>query len=244
LGALIQKTVATKKEDLPLFKAAVFGDDPTLSPSGTCFRCDANLVSLTGLEADYDRGEMPLEEAERRLSELHIAALIYTSPSHLKPGKGNRWRVFCFFSRPLPPEERDRLMARLNGVLGGVLDPASFTLSQAFYGGHEKGQPKPQTILVRGRFIDLADDLDSVAMGKPGRAVSATGGKGALDQKALKAAIISGENFHGSTIMLAGLWLKQGKSYAKIEADILDLFYAVDEAQRDARLRVSPDGGQ
>jgi hypothetical protein len=74
--------------------------------------------------------------------------------------------------------------------------------------------------------------------------VSATGGKGALDQKALKAAIISGENFHGSTIMLAGLWLKQGKSYAKIEADILDLFYAVDEAQRDARLRVSPDGGQ
>ncbi|MGV8989153.1 MAG: hypothetical protein ACOH2H_23185 [Cypionkella sp.] len=121
LVALIRKTVAQKKEALPLFKAALFGDDPTLSPSGTCLRCDANLVSITGLEADYDRGEMTPEEAERLLSELHIAALIYTSPSHLKPGKGNRWRVFCFFSRPLPPEERHRLMARLNGVLGVFL---------------------------------------------------------------------------------------------------------------------------
>ena len=237
LGALIQKTVARTKEALPLFKAAVFGDDPTLSPSGTCLRCDDNVLSVSGLEADYDKGEMTPEEAERLLSEFQIAALIYTSPSHLKPGKGNRWRVFCFFSRPLPPKERHRLMARLNGVLGGVLDPASFTLSQAFYGGHESGQPKPQTILVGGRFIDVADELDAVAMGKPGRAVSETGGNGALDQKALKAAIISGENFHGSVVTLAGLWLKQGKSYAKIEGDILALFNAIDDAQRDARWR-------
>lgn len=236
-GALIQKTVAPNKEALPLFKAAVFGSDPTLSPSGNCLRCDANLVSVTGLEADYDGGKMPPEEAERLLSELHITALIYTSPSHLKPDKGNRWRVFCFFSRPLPPEERHRLMARLNGVLGGVLDPASFTLSQAFYGGHERGQPKPLTFLVSGRFIDLADDLDAGAIGKPGRMVSATGGKGALDQKALKAAIISGENFHGSAIALAGLWLKEGKAYKKIEDDLLALFHAVDDAQRDARWR-------
>jgi putative DNA primase/helicase len=237
LGDLIQRTVAWNKEALPWFKMAAFGNDPSLSPSGTCLRCDDNVLSVTGVEADYDSGEMTPKEAEALLSKYRIAALIYTSPSHQKPGKGNRWRVFCVFSRPLTPDQRYRIMARLNGVLGGVLDPASFTLSQAFYGGHESGQPKPLTILVAGRFIDLADDLDAVAIGKPGRAVSATGGKGALDQKALKAAIISGENYHGSAIMLCGLWLKNGKSYRQIEEDLTALFQAVDDVQRDSRWR-------
>lgn len=53
-GALIEETVAPTKEQLPWFKAAEFGDDLTLSPSGNCLRCDANVLAVTGVEADYD----------------------------------------------------------------------------------------------------------------------------------------------------------------------------------------------
>jgi hypothetical protein len=49
-----------------------------------------------------------------------LAALIYETPSH-SPGKP-RWRVVCPTSGDLPPSERERLVARLNGVLGGTVE--------------------------------------------------------------------------------------------------------------------------
>jgi hypothetical protein len=165
LARRIPKMTAARKDRLLLIKLARFGD--ALSANG-CLRHDANVLDIDGLETDYDAGKMPVEEASRRLREANVAALVYTSPSHTEPNP--RWRVFCPTSETLPPERREALVARINGVLGGVLAGESFTLSQGYYFGSVKGNPAHRVELIEGRYIDLADDLDTGAIGKPAKA--------------------------------------------------------------------------
>ncbi|WP_372838283.1 VapE domain-containing protein [Phaeovulum sp.] len=145
---------AASKDRLPWLKLAKFGPDLSRNNS---LRHNANVRSVTGLEADYDKGEMTPEAARDALKAAGVAALIYTTPSH-SPEKP-RWRVFTPFSGPLPPEAREDLMARLNGVLGGDLDPASFTLSQSYYAGNVEGGTPVETFLVDGQPIDTVEGL-------------------------------------------------------------------------------------
>ena len=130
LNARIQNTTAPAKDLLPLLKLARFGAVP--SPDGS-YRHDANVVSVSGCEGDYDGEEMAIGEAKQRLSDAGLAYLIYTTPGHtlLKP----RWRVLAPFSRELPPGRRSKMVDRLNGVLGGTLSRESWALSQSFYYG-------------------------------------------------------------------------------------------------------------
>ncbi|MDG1372741.1 MAG: AAA family ATPase [Paracoccaceae bacterium] len=160
LAKRVERTTAAEKSVLPLVSLGRYGD---LKSERGSLRHQRNLREVHGLEADYDAGEMPPTEAARRLSEAHVAALIYTSPSHGLPGKGHRWRVVCPFSGRVPPEERERHVARLNGILGGVLSRESFTLSQSFFIGGIGGR-EPKTFLVDGVHIDGRADLDAGAV--------------------------------------------------------------------------------
>ena len=89
------------------------------------------MNSIDGIEADYDAGKMSVDEACRKLREAGLAALIWTTPSHAP--EAPRYRILCPTSKELPVSGRKALIARLNGVLGGVLDGASFT----DFAGHE-----------------------------------------------------------------------------------------------------------
>ena len=157
LARWIKDQRAASKDALPWLKLANFGPDLSRNNS---LRHNANVRSVTGLEADYDKGEMRPEAARDALKAAGVAALIYTTPSH-SPEKP-RWRVFTPFSGPLPPEAREDLMARLNGVLGGDLDPASFTLSQSYYAGNVEGGTPVETFLVDGQPIDTVDGLPPI----------------------------------------------------------------------------------
>ena len=66
-----------------------FGDVPTVHGS---LRHDANMREVYGIEIDYDAGDMPPSEAVERFRKAGVAAAVLTSPSHLQPGKGQRWR--------------------------------------------------------------------------------------------------------------------------------------------------------
>lgn len=186
LAASMGKVRAASKDKLPLIKLARFGD--MASPKGS-LRHDGNVLAFEGIEGDYDAGKVTMTEAAKRLRSNGIAALLYASPSHTA---GNpRWRVLCPCSMSLPPDNRAALVARLNGSLGGVLAGESFTLSQSFYLGGIAGRPAPKSILVDGRYIDLATDLDAKAIGRR-KADPATGeverdesGSGAAFRKAV-----------------------------------------------------------
>jgi predicted P-loop ATPase len=93
-----------------------------------------------------------------------LKALIYTSPSH-SPEKP-RWRILAPLSRPLPAALRSKLMARLNGVFGGVFSGETWTLSQAYYFGSVDNNPAHRCEYYGGDYIDFRDDLDAGALGK------------------------------------------------------------------------------
>lgn len=153
LACEIEGTKSESKNRLPLIKLGSFDGS----------RSNENLIEITGIEGDYDAGVMGVRQAARRCREARIAALIHSSPSH--DAESPRFRVLCPTSRPLTPQRRHRLVARLNGLFGGSLDTSSFTLSQAFFVGAVEGDEAPETILIDGRPIDLAHELDAGAVG-------------------------------------------------------------------------------
>jgi hypothetical protein len=157
LAVWIEGQTADTKDGLPWIKLATFGSTRTPKRS---YRHNANVVTITGIEADYDAGQMTPEDARAALEKAGVAGLVYTTPSHTPDSP--RWRVLAPFSGPLRPEAREDHMARLNGVLGGALDPASFTLSQAYYVGSVDGGSAVQTYLVDGQFLDTVEGLKPV----------------------------------------------------------------------------------
>jgi hypothetical protein len=60
LAELILGVVRPCKADLPQVKLGLFGGDPSASGS---YRYDANLQTITGIEADYDGEEVSFESA-------------------------------------------------------------------------------------------------------------------------------------------------------------------------------------
>ena len=161
--AEIQRTWrANEKKYLPFIKLATFGDIRT---DNNCLRNDKNLLTVTGVEGDYDGEQIDPREASENLKQAGVLATVATSPSHvlLKP----RWRVLAPFSRPLEPGQHNRMVDRLNGVLGGVLHPESWTRSQSYYCGSVNGNEDHEVHIVAGDFIDKLDHLDAGAIGKP-----------------------------------------------------------------------------
>jgi hypothetical protein len=165
LAERIRAPTAPVKEDLPWLKFARFGLLPTKHGS---LRSNGNVTDLSGVVGEHDGEKMTIEEAVEKLDKAGVTALIYSSPSHMWDGHGPRWRVCCPFSEPLPPDQHDQMISRLNGVLGGVLAPESWTLSQSYYFGAVEGRPEPQVEIVDGTAaLDQCDELDEIAVGKP-----------------------------------------------------------------------------
>lgn len=159
----IETVWATSKELLPWYKAARFGDVRTAKD---CLRSNANMLCCDGAEADYDAGTIPVGEAAERMCAAGVGCLVYTTPS--STDMCQKWRIFAPFSTTLPPAERARHVARINGIFDGALDGASFSISQSFYAGNITGKQPILTLLVDGRAIDLAADLDATALGRNG----------------------------------------------------------------------------
>ena len=181
----ILKTSAGAKARLPWLKLAKFGSKR--SDKGS-LRHDANVIWISGVEVDYDGEVVALDEAMRILKKTRLRTLVYTSPSHTvaKP----RWRILAPTSRELPPEERTKLVARLNGILGGILAPESFTLSQSYYYGSVNNSAEHRAVIVDGDYIDLRADLDNGAIGNDFNSQHAPNEKlVADDAEELKAAV-------------------------------------------------------
>jgi hypothetical protein len=161
-----------RKNAMPLIKLARFGDGPR-SAEGF-LRNANNVISITGVEADYDGERVDMLDALTQFAMAEVRVLLYTSPSH-KPDKP-RWRVLAPLSVELPAGQRARLVARLNGVCGGVLAAESFVLAQTFYWGAVAGAPYVWAASGAGLpCVNEQERLDDGAVYPQGQAVGATG---------------------------------------------------------------------
>lgn len=153
--------VFPNKQACPLIKLARFGTRKTKKGS---LRWNDNVVSISGIEADYDGESVTMGHAAGLLAVAGIQAILYTSPSHT-PDKP-RWRVLCPLSSPHLPQARSNFAHALNDVLQGILATESFILSQAYYFGHVQGTVY-EAIEVKGRPIDVVSMERPAPQGSP-----------------------------------------------------------------------------
>ncbi len=123
LAERIRVTDAPSKAMLPWLKLARFGEKRTDKGS---LRHDSNTLAISGIEADYDGGLMPFEDACALLEKQGVTCIVYTSPSHTEDAP--RWRVLCPLSAEAPPARRNHQLGRLNGLFSGAFAPESWTL--------------------------------------------------------------------------------------------------------------------
>ena len=153
-----------QKQLCPWIKLASFGDIRTEKDS---LRSDRNVLSVYGVEGDYDGEKMTPTEAMDKLESFGIKCAIYSSPSSRKDAP--RWRIVAPLSKPAAPQYRRMYLARINGALDGILSNESFTLSQSYYFGKVS---EDYSVLVSfndpedGYYIDEIDALDNIAIGK------------------------------------------------------------------------------
>lgn len=150
------------KLDGPLLKLAEFGTKTRTTAKGNKqYRHDDNVVRVTGVEADLDRGVMSFEKAVEILEKAKIHALVLTSPSYTP--EFPKLRVLCPLKTPCAPEDRVVYASWLNGLLRGEMSPESFVLSQSYYYHRLSDNMDNYRIqLIRGedlRCIDEAQDL-------------------------------------------------------------------------------------
>ena len=181
LADVIQNTTRESKAVLPWLKFAKFGNKRTKHNS---LRTNNNMISFTGIEADYDEEEISFEQAIDTVRRVKLNALLYTSASY-KPDAPH-WRVclplakeivlpslYGLSGKELHRVEKERsdiraqLVARINGCFGGTLCGVSFVLSQSFYYGGVGDNPSHRALVVNGGdYIDERPDLDASAIGK------------------------------------------------------------------------------
>ena len=171
----IQNRSASRKDALPMLKLGRYGE---IRSDKGALRHDPNFLEFDGIECDHDAGTMSIAEVVEWFTAAGVAALIYPTSSHTP--EHPHWRAFLPTSRTLPAGERFGLIARVQGVVKGVLADESFASSTGWYYGRVEGNPHHEVVLIEGIAIDLATHLDAGAIGK-------TKGKGIPAQPELSA---------------------------------------------------------
>lgn len=233
LAHRIETMIAAEKGRLPWLKLGRFGSVRTEKGS---LRHDGNMTAISGIEADYDGEQVDFDIAVETVEKAGLAAIVYTSPSHTP--EAPRWRLLAPTSCELDPQQRAQLVARLNGLFRGIFAIESFTLSQAYYYGQvaSNAARAHRVEVVDGTPIDLLDELDQIAIGKPNGSAgqhSTTGGP--LDEDALAAEIVSGAGYHVACTRLVGKWAQAGVPFLDAQRRLEALFDAVFPPDRDQR---------
>lgn len=157
------------KSACPLFKGATFGSERTAAGA---IRSDTNMQMVWIIEGDYDGAEVSVDQAIEMLERHHIRALVVTTASHTPDTP--RWRVLTPLAQPCGPVDRFHLVARLNGALGGILAPESFTASQSYFFGGIQGSIFKWALTFgdadEGSCIDELENLEQIDIGRRGGA--------------------------------------------------------------------------
>lgn len=217
------------KRDCPLIKLALFGDiraEPNEPGKPGSLRHNGNVLSVRGIEGDYDGELISPAEGLARLERHGVRALVVPTWNHA--GDKPRWRVLAPFSRPLAPEERLRYVEILNGVLGGILASESATLSQSYYVGWPPGV-EPQVLTTfgdpeAGLCLDEIDHGDELR--RPFDAKTQPTPASKPDEGGPLAGLMAGEDVHGNARHLVGRMIARGEEDAVIRL----LFQPIAEA--------------
>jgi len=122
---MVRDTRAKRKDLLPLISFFRFRDN---------HRSNANALRFSAITLDYDGESVPLKEGAEKFRAAGLSALLHETASSKRDAP--RWRAILPVSEPLPVASYAAMVARANGLLGGILAPESFTPAQQYFVGH------------------------------------------------------------------------------------------------------------
>jgi len=194
-------------------------------------------VRVTGVEGDYDGGEVSPQRAIELLEGYGLRATIYTSWSHTD--ERPRWRVLAPLSAPIAPSARLRYVEVLNGMLDGILAHESATLSQCYYVGHPVGGAT-QVIHTfddpaEGFCLDEIEDLDALRVPFKTKEHANDPGASSGTQDDYLAGLLQGDDIHGNALRIVGRMVRDGLNDAAIHAVFSVLAEKVAEQRGAAR---------
>ncbi|WMP16962.1 hypothetical protein [Thiothrix lacustris] len=113
----------------------------------------SSLTTISGIELDYDAGEVTAHSAAKMLRDAGIECVVcstYTSRTDYP-----KWRVFAPTSRELPAALRQHLVNALDAVIGNIAARESYTPKQTFFYGRN---PASNYVYmhIKGEFVDVA----------------------------------------------------------------------------------------
>jgi AAA domain len=221
----VLRTAAQSKDRLPWHNFVAFGDRRS---DKNCLRTNDNAIEISAVPGDYDEEQLTPEDAAAILHDAGVMAIIYTSASHTD--QAPRWRVACPLSRAMPPSEHPRMVARLNGLLGGKLDHASFTAVQAYQFGKVGDNPDHRAAVIPGDFVDERDDLDARAIWRGQKNGHDTANlfdaysaqhKPPIDVDAALAEMTEG-NIHNTQLSVTAALISRGEETEQVVMKVLD----------------------
>ena len=145
VARLIQNVPAyPDKASQPLIKLGTFEGDSR--------GAGHSLTTISGIEIDYDAGEVTAHSAAGLLRQAGVESVVCsTFTSRMDRPK---WRVFAPTSRTLPAELRTYLVSALDGVLGNIAARESFAPKQTFFFGRNPASTY-QFFHVKGECVDV-----------------------------------------------------------------------------------------
>ena len=146
VARLIQNVPAyPDKASQPLIKLGIFEGDSR--------GAGHILTTISGIEIDYDAGEVTAHSAAGLLRQAGVESVVCsTFTSRMDCPK---WRVFCPTSRELPAELRPYLVAALDSILLGISARESYATKQTFFFGRNPASTY-QFFHVKGECVDVA----------------------------------------------------------------------------------------
>jgi hypothetical protein len=235
LADRIRGECAPTKDELSWCKLGFFGDKRT---DKNCLRSNANLRWVSGVEFYYDQEKISFDEAVNILDSAGVMSIVYTTASHTvaKP----RWRVLAPFTLGQQCDQRNKYLARLNGLFHGTVSNESWTLSQAFYYGSVGDKPTHSVEEIYGFCIDQLDELDATAIGKLARArtpgnIGDEAGFDAIADSELIRQVVTTEGLHPALCALAARFIGRGMRPDTVAEQLRGFMLATPEAARDER---------
>lgn len=151
-----------EKKQGRLLKLATFGDIKT---NHGCLRNNENVTSVTGLEFDYDKEQIPIQIGAKIAKKLGMECVLY--PSFRNTSETPRWRLLLPLSTPVLGKDRLAWANKVNKVFGEIFADESFRESQSYY--YQPPKEANSVIYLQGEAFDKISDSDILETTNYGR---------------------------------------------------------------------------
>ena len=120
---------------------------------------DSPILKISGIELDYDAGEMPLEEAAQLFKTAGIEALFYST--FTATAEVHKWRALIPLSQVKDAAQRAAWVEAVNAVLGNIIGKESYVPKQGFFYGRSSNDY--QVVHCQGEYLDNIPAMQQAA---------------------------------------------------------------------------------